>query len=209
MLKFARFFRGVPVRAGLALVLAAGLVAPAEAQFSKAYKFLDAVRKKDGDEVNDDLSQPGTTLINTHDSTSGETALHIVTGRRDSTWMRFLIGKGAEVNTHDNRGVTPLQLASNIGFAEGVDILLQNGARVDETDSLGDTPLMAAVQRRDIAMMRVLLKAGANPDRADNTGRSAREYARENDRSGNLLEEIESYSKQAKVRSTAGYGPHL
>ena len=36
-----------------------------------------------------------------------------LTARRDLTWMGFLIGKGANVNARDVKGVTPLVLASN------------------------------------------------------------------------------------------------
>ena len=192
-----------------ALILTGALASPASAQFSKSYKFLESVRKQEGQEVTDALSEPGTQIINTRDVTTGETALHIVTARRDLTWMSFLIGKGAVVNIRDNKGNTPLDAASSLGFTEGVDLLVKAGARVDEPDATGETPLIAAVHRRDLAMMRVLLKAGANPDRSDNTGRTARDYARENDRSGNLLNEIDQNAQTHAANKTGSYGPKL
>ena len=208
-MKFMRLSRSIlPMLLG-ALVMTGGLPAPALAQFSKSYKFLESVRKKEGQEVTDALSEAGTTIINTQDSTSGETALHIVTARRDITWMGFLLGKGADANARDNRGSTPLVLASNLGFAEGVDLLIQNGARVDESGVTGETPLIAAVHRRDLAMMRVLLKAGANPERTDNTGRSARDYALLQDKSGSLLSEIDANIKAKSAKSSGSYGPKL
>ncbi len=197
----------------LALALAAALVAPAPAiaQFSRSYKFLEAVRKKDGTAVQDALNEPGSQVVNTRNSTSGETALHIVTARRDLTWMSFLIGKGANVNAHDGRGTTPLQLAVTLGFPEGVDLLVQQRARVDEPNSSGETPLISAVHRRDVALMRLLLKAGADPDRADNSGRSARDYALLGGRSSTLVGEIESNAKPRGQRATPqrSYGPAL
>ena len=155
------------------------------------------------------LAEPGTTIINTHDSGSGETALHIVTARRDLTWMSFLLGRGADANARDNRGVTPLVVASNLGFVEGVDVLIQGGARVDESSVTGETPLIAAVHRRDLAMMRVLLKAGANPDRSDNTGRTARDYAQLEGKGGALLNEIEASAKTKGGKTSGSYGPVL
>lgn len=193
----------VPLLAGAVLT-----ASPAQAQFSAGFKFLEAVRKKDGAKVEEALNEPGSTIINTRDSTTGETALHIVTQRRDLTWMSFLIGKGANVNARDSRGVTPLQIASNRGFIEGIELLVASKARLDDSNDAGETPLIYAVHRRDIAMMRVLLKAGANPDRKDNSGRSARDYATLAG-SDSLLAEIDANAKPTTQRAGSGrvYGP--
>ena len=191
-----------------ALAMALMLPGPAAAQFSKSYNFLDHVKKKEGQEVTDALSEPGTTIINTQDVTTGQTALHIVTERRDATWISFLLGKGADPNMRDSKGQTPLMVAANYGFTEGVDLLIKGGARVDEPNSTGETPLITAVHRRDVALMRVLLQAGANPDRADSAGRSARDYAKL-DRGGNLSGEIESNAKKAGAGAAHSYGPKL
>ncbi|HMT45938.1 MAG: hypothetical protein RL702_909 [Pseudomonadota bacterium] len=193
-------------------LIAAGLVwsAPAAAQFSQSYKFLEAVKKREGTEVTDMLAEPGTTIVNTRDVTTGETALHLVTARRDLTWMQFLVAKGANVNLKDVKGVTPLVLACNLGFTEGAEFLVGKGARVDESNSSGETPLITSVHNRNVALVRVLLKAGANPDRADNSGRTARDYAAL-DKGGTLLAEIESAMKARAAAQTLkpNYGPKL
>ena len=195
----------------LSVLLAGSLAAPAQAQFSESYKFLESVRKKEGQQVTDKLDLPGTTIINTRDLTSGETALHIVTSRRDLTWMSFLIGRGANVNIRDAKGVTPLVLATNLGFIEGVDLLITNHARVDESNNAGETPLITADHNRNIGLMRILLKAGANPDRSDNSGRSARDYALLEGRSNPLINEIQNSAKVKDPHSPArpSYGPSL
>ncbi|MCZ8321600.1 MAG: ankyrin repeat domain-containing protein [Novosphingobium sp.] len=180
------------------------LTAPAVAQFSDSYKFLEAVRKKDGQAVTDALAEPGSTLINTRDITSGETGLHIVTKRRDLTWMEFLIAKGANVNMRDAKGVTPLVVATNANFIEGVELLVGKGARLDESNNAGETPLITAVHNRNTALMRILLKAGADPDRADNSGRTARDYAKLG--GGNLLTEIENNAKPKNAKPKS-FGP--
>ena len=168
---------------------------PAAAQFSDSYKFLEAVRKKEGDKATDMLNEKGSSLINTRDLTSGDSALHIVTQRRDFMWMQFLIGKGANVNNRNTRGETPLVVAANLGYIEGVELLVQFGAKVDEPNSTGETPLITAVHNRNITLMRILLKAGANPDRTDNSGRSARDYARIDPKAETLLKEIDASAK--------------
>jgi uncharacterized protein len=198
------------MRGILVPLLATGVLVatPAQAQFSIGFRFLEAVRKKDGNKVEEALNEPGSTVVNTRDVTSGQTALHIVTQRRDLTWMSYLIGKGANVNARDSRGVTPMQVASNLGFLDGVELLVQAQARIDDPNDAGETPLIFAVHRRDIAMMRVLLKAGANPDRKDNSGRSARDYA-VLERSGPVIAEIEANTKSKGQAAGGGtvYGP--
>ena len=194
------------------LALLAGLIAlaaPAHAQFSDGYKFLEAVKKKEGDKVETYLGEPGSTVILTRDISTGRGALHIVTERRDLVWLKYLTAKGADVNMRDDKGVTPLQLATSLGWVEGVAFLVERKADLDQSNDTGETPLISAVHRRDSAMMRILLEGGADPDRADNSGRTARDYARL-DKDGQLLGVIEA---NAKPKSAAGkpgsavYGP--
>ena len=199
------------VCAGLMVVLCAtGLMvsAPAHAQFSDSYKFLESVRKKEGDKVVDALAVPGTTIVNTRDSSNGQTALHIMTQMRETTWMRYLIAKGANVNARDFKGVTPLETAVGLGFAEGAQILITYGAHIDEADATGETPLISAVHRHDSQLARVLLQAGANPDRPDNSGRSARDYAKADGESNPVGQEIDK-AKTVKARGGKTYGPSL
>jgi ankyrin repeat protein len=197
----------------LTVVLAAALVAvpgAASAQFSsQSHDFLDHVRKKEGREVTDALAKPGTTIINTQDITTGESALHSAAARKDALWISFLLGKGADPNLRDAKGQTPLVVASDLGFVEGVDLMIQNGARVEEVNTTGETPLIAAVHRRDVPMMRLLLKAGASPDRADSSGRSARDYAKVDRSSTMLLAEIDAAAKNKRGNGGPSYGPTL
>lgn len=196
----------------LAALLGLGLAlpTPVAAQFSDSYKFLEAVKKKEGDKVTEMLADGSPSLINTRDLTSGETALHLVTKRRDLTWMQFLIGKGANVNMRDNKGATALVAACNLNFIEGAALLVEYGGRVDESNSAGETPLITAVHNRNTELMRILLKAGANPDRADNSGRSARDYARLASNAATLLGEIDANAKpKTKPGQAQSYGPKI
>jgi len=188
--------------------------APAAAQqYSDGYKFLKAVEDKDGDKARELLDEPGSTVINSRDITSGRTGMHIAVSRRDLTWIRFLAGRGANPNIADKRGVTPMMLATQLGFVEGVEGLVAAGARVDDPNQAGETPLIYAVHRRDVPLMRVLLEAGANPDRRDNSGRSARDYASQAGAGNTVLAEIERSAKdddgeqQAPAAAAPTYGP--
>src|SRR3546814_11839346 len=102
--------------------------------FSEGFEFLKAVKDRDGDAVTKALNEPGSTIVNTRDISSGEIALHIVTQRRDLVWINFLTSRGANPNIRDKRGVAPIQLAVQLGFAEGVEALIKASAEVDVTD---------------------------------------------------------------------------
>jgi ankyrin repeat protein len=202
--RFARF-----ILPALAAAMLPAVLAHAQS-YSPGYTFLKAVKDKDGAKVLDMLKQPGSTLMDSRDITSGESALHIVVERRDLTWLNFLLGKGANPNTRDNKGVTPLVLASQIGFVDGVEALIRKGAKVDIPDSTGETPLISAVHKHDVTTMRLLLRAGADPDRADSSGRSARDYATLDGKDSVLLQEIDNSARPASEREGASsYGPSI
>lgn len=192
----------------LAAMLWVGVPAAAQT-YSDGYKFLQAVEKKDLAESDKLLERPGSTVVNSRDLTTGRTGLHIAVERRDNVWLVYLARKGANPNISDNKGVSPLMRASQLGFFEGVQTLITIGARVDAANSAGETPLISAVHRRDTEMMRVLLKAGADPDRADNSGRSARDYAKLEGAGSVTLTEIERSAKPASERRASDqvYGP--
>ncbi len=153
------------------------LASPAHADFSDGYKFLEAVKKKEGDKVEQAIMKSAQ-IVNAKDVTTGETALHIVVARRDLTWLNYLIAHGANVNAADDHGRSPLEVAVNLGWREGAVLLLDQKASPDPSNDAGETPLIFAVHRRDNTLVKALLDAGANPDRADNSGRSARDYAK-------------------------------
>lgn len=179
------------------LPVSGGLVAPAAyAQFSDSYNFLKAVRERKGEDAEKFLAEPGSVIINTRDSSTGQTALHIVVDRRDATWLGYLLQKGANPNLADKQGSTPLMLATQLNFIEGIDWLVKKNAQVDQTNRAGETALILAVQLRNGEAVRTLLKAGANPDKRDSrAGYSAREYAKQDGRASAIVAIIENHTK--------------
>ena len=177
---------------------------PAHAQFSDSYTFLKAVRDKDVSKAKSIVSQAGSTTINTRDRETGDTALHIVTKRRDVPWINFLLIEGADVNARDREGNSALILAAGQGFTDGVRTLLARRANVNAVNNQGETALIKAVQLRDIATARVLLDNGANPDITDNVaGLSARDYA-ERDRRAGAIKRLIDEAKTGKPAAAAG-----
>jgi len=193
----------------LASLFAVSALQPVAAQGqSEGYQFLKAVKDRDGDVATEMLSEPGTQIVNTRDITSGENGLHIVTQRRDTLWIRFLLQKGCNPNVRDRKGVTPLQIAVRLNHIEGVEALIEGGAQVDIADSQGETPLMTAVHQRNVPLVRQLLSDGADPDINDNTGRSARNHM-ERLSSNTLLarEFAEADEKREGKNKPKQYGP--
>lgn len=183
---------------GALLALAALSPTVAMAQFSDNYNFLKAVKDRDGDKATKLLDKPGSTVINSRDVTTGENALHIVVSRRDSTWINFLLAKGANPNLTDNDGNTPLMDAVQVRFEDAVQSLIARGAQVDKTNNSGETPLIRAVQLRDVGLVRLLVTNGANVDKRDSiAGMSARDYGQRDSRTPGLIEALDAAKAKA------------
>lgn len=73
--------------------------------------------------------------------------------------------QGAEVNTRDHCGWTPLHEACNHGYIEMTLLLLDNGARVDDPGGVncgGVTPLMDAATNGHEDVIKLLVGRGAD-----------------------------------------------
>jgi len=199
----------ISIRKSLILVLslfAVSVSTPAAAQLqSQGYKFLEAVKKREGQEIIDMLAASNNQLVTSREFTTGDTALHIVARRRDLQYLKYFSQKGADVNALNKAGESPLTIAVGLGWLEGVEYLLFRKARTDVTNQTGETPLIQAVHQRSTDMIEMLLEAGADPDRNDNSGRSARDYAQLDTRNSRILAAIEEHEKEKS--SAPVYGP--
>ncbi len=202
--------RKLGLHGAIASAVALALAVPAAAQFqSEGYQFLEAVKDREGEKATDMLSKNGSQVVNTRDISNGETGLHIVVARSDALWIRFLLQRGADPNIRNKKGVTPLQLATALGFTEGVEALIKGGANINVADQTGETPLITAIHARSVPLVRMFLDKGADPDRADNSGRSARDYMMLIGNSNTLLKmEFDAYDKKRAAAGTKkDYGP--
>lgn len=189
---------------------AAGALAPAPAfaQFRGAYAFLQAVDNRDGTKATEALKDDPS-FVNTRNPDTGETALILVAKRRDPTWLRFLIGKGADPSIADRQGVTPLMHCALLNFTDGAEALLDAKAPVDQTNRRGETALILAVQAKNAAMVRLLVRHGASPDKSDHiAGMSARDYAKRDDRTGQFLTLLDAKAAATPRDPGAVFGPN-
>jgi len=90
--------------------------------------------------------------------------------------LKELLDRGAEVNTHDFAGYTPLHYAlsshGNIATLEMAKMLIEKGADVNALNRLGCTPLMEPVIAHKLEAVHLLVKHGADPHITDINGTS-------------------------------------
>lgn len=188
----------------LAAAIALAGASAAQAQFSNVYNFFQAVKERDVLKAKGMLDKPGSTVADQRDPQTGGTALHLVTRGRDIAWMNFLMGYGASPNARDRDGNTPLHIAAQLGFGDGILVLTACGADANAANSRGETPLIIAVQMHDGESVRTLLEAGANPAQPDHvTGKTARDYASADRRDAAILKLIEQVKPRA-AKSVTG-----
>ena len=174
-------------------VAVSAMAVPAAAQVGgyDGEMFVKAVREGNSSEAMK-LMQSKPTIVNARDL-NGNTALVAAISNRDEEWTGYLLKEGADPDMQTSTGETPLMAAAKIGFTQAVEWLIGMGAKVDDENKMGETALIVAVQRRQVPVVRALIEAGANPDKADAAaGYSARDYAKRDNRTPELLRIIEA-----------------
>lgn len=92
--------------------------------------------------------------------------------------VKFLLSAGADVNTKDVYGSTPLHFATNHARSHIMELLVEYGADVNAQDKNGVTKLMQVCSYGDIEMAGYLLEHGANPMITDLLGENSMDYAK-------------------------------
>ena len=93
------------------------------------------------------------------------------TGRDDM--VPALLQAGARLEGEDERGFTPLVLASYNGQESTTELLLRLGAMVDgRPEAVGSSALMGVAFKGYAAIGRSLLDAGADPNRSNRGGQT-------------------------------------
>ncbi len=83
------------------------------------------------------------------------------------------LSTGAQVDTRDDDGETPLMKAADHGVASAVEALLRAGADPNARDEDGETALMMAADEGNIVVVKLLLAAGADIHARDKDGETA------------------------------------
>ena len=86
----------------------------------------------------------------------------MTSGRLDAT--QFLLEQGADVNTTNNLGETPLHQAADSENYSMAKLLLSFNAKVNAQQNEGDSPLHHSAFRGDLDMVELLLEHKADPN---------------------------------------------
>ena len=110
----------------------------------------------------------------------GYPAIHVAVSMHHLSAVEFLVKNGADINTRNNIGSTPLMQAVFEGSFEITDFLLSAGADANVHNQQGYTALLYAVSAGHVDTVRMLLQRGADPHLSDYWGKNALHYAAEN-----------------------------
>lgn len=117
----------------------------------------------------------------------GETPLHYLAVENQIDAVAVLVRMGAQVDTVNDVGTTPLSDAASLGYEEMVERLLKLGASLDLAGQSAPT-LNAAVRSGSVAVVKLILSAGANPSGLDSFGKTALHIAAESDGTHEIVE---------------------
>jgi quinoprotein dehydrogenase-associated probable ABC transporter substrate-binding protein len=88
----------------------------------------------------------------------------------DVARIKFLVGKGADINARDTQGYAPIHTAARNRHPELVAALADLGADLNIADGDGMTPLIHAAMRNHVPTVKMLLARGAEIERPGGKG---------------------------------------
>ena len=96
--------------------------------------------------------------------------------------LNLLLSLGADLNSKDLKGRTPLHYAAEYNYYEMAKVLIEVGADVSVVNIWGNTPLWVAVfnvkgNLSKHPLVRLLIDSGADPQHKNNTGMSPLQFA--------------------------------
>lgn len=98
----------------------------------------------------------------------GETTLHVAarTGN-EALFSKLLLAGGMDIDSRDDRGLTPLHSAASTGQTKLVELLAKAGAEVNAMDRIGRTPMIWATDNGHLDAVVALFEAGADVNLSD------------------------------------------
>lgn len=127
-------------------------------------------------------------LINSRSVPGYRTPLHIAASKGQIQVVRFLLTNQANINLRADQGYTALHFAAEYGHKTMVELLLDNGMDVNiKTSGVGSnerTALQLAASKGFSSVVETLLARGASVTELDDNGKSALNFAINNEDAG-------------------------
>jgi hypothetical protein len=126
-------------------------------------------------------------------SKDGQSALIKAAGAAQSSSLKILIAKGADVNLQDAKGNTSLhELAKvlSLNSAEALQILIAAGANLEIKNDMSETALIVAAKKLNLESVKLLLAAGADMSAVDINNENAINILRSSAQADDLLAEL-------------------
>ncbi|XP_040520307.1 ankyrin repeat and SAM domain-containing protein 6 isoform X1 [Gallus gallus] len=98
---------------------------------------------------------------------AGNTGLQFAAAGGHEQLVRFLLRKGASVQSTNHYGWSPLMQAARFGHLSVAHILLENGADLNAQNKLGASVLTMACRGGHVSMVKLFLESGAYVDNYD------------------------------------------
>ncbi|MEP0985791.1 ankyrin repeat domain-containing protein [Ekhidna sp.] len=113
--------------------------------------------------------------------------------------LQHLVAKNPNlVNLPDERGFTPLVLATYMGQKEIAELLIDHGANVNAQDAVGNTALMGVSFKGSKELVEMLLARGADIELANKQGDTALSFAK-NHGHEEIVELLENHSMSKRA----------
>ncbi|KAG7202944.1 hypothetical protein KM043_010083 [Ampulex compressa] len=129
----------------------------------------------------------------------GETTLHTACLKNREEYVKCLLAAGADPNTKDNAGWTPLQEVVNLGYTNICKLLLEAGALPNVPGVENKTALHDAVYHCRLEEVKLLLQYNANQNVYDQSGKRPIDYCTTKEIRDLLKEDDEMRSISDKV----------
>ncbi|CAK9815695.1 BRCA1-associated RING domain protein 1 [Anthophora plagiata] len=108
----------------------------------------------------------------------GETLLHRICLKNQVDYVKALLAAGANPNTKDHSGWTPLQEVVNFGYTVICQVLLENNASPNIPGAGNRTPLHDAAMNNNLLEAKLLLQYSASKNVYDDHGKKPIDYCK-------------------------------
>jgi ankyrin repeat protein len=136
----------------------------------------------------------------------GETPLHYLAVENQLKAVLSLLAAGAEVNTVNSVGGTPLSEAASLGYEEMVDLLIAHGARLHLPGQMEPT-LHEATRSANGRVVELVLRAGAEVNERNDMKETALHLAAESEDRLVALEALLDAGADTTARALFGDTP--